>query len=233
MDAVKNGVNALTEINLGNIFSFDTGIDTEPIKRVGVEASKVSTSVSSANTQLNLAKVNTNGLVNPIELARQKYQQLYETNNRVRQSSKFAMDVSNQFTNSFGQGMANVIVQGEKLVDTLKNIGKLLLSSVIQKGLSVLLSGGLGGSGFFGSGGGLFGKIFGVNDAMITSAGDVIKMHPNDKMFAMKDGRQPSGGGGISESKLSNAFEKALNRQLSKLGPDELFALTQKGRLNY
>lgn len=68
-------------------------------------------------------------------------------------------DVANSFTNSFGQGLSNVIVEGERLEDVLNNIGKLLLSSAIQKGLSILLTGGLSGEGFFGSGGGLFGKI--------------------------------------------------------------------------
>lgn len=71
-------------------------------------------------------------------------------------------DIAVRFTDSFGQGMANVIVQGNKLVDTLRNIGNLLLSSAIQKGLSILLTGGLSGvTGFFGDGGGLFGSIFG------------------------------------------------------------------------
>ena len=74
---------------------------------------------------------------------------------------QIATMIADDFTRSFGAGMANVVVQGDKLVDTLKNIGKLLMSSAIQKGISLLLSGGLSGDGFFGSGGGLFGRIFG------------------------------------------------------------------------
>ena len=105
----------------------------------------------------------------------------------VAQASEFASQIANTFTASFGQGMANVIVQGEKLIDTLKNIGRLLASSVIQTGLSALLTGGLGGRGFFGSGGGLFGRLFNVNDALITSGGDVVKFHPDDNILAMKD----------------------------------------------
>ncbi|MEQ9091778.1 MAG: phage tail tape measure protein [Balneola sp.] len=75
--------------------------------------------------------------------------------------------IANDFTSSFGQGISNVIVQGEKLNDVLSNIGKLLLSSAIQKGLSILLTGGLSGTGLFGSGGGLFGsigKVLGFSD---------------------------------------------------------------------
>ncbi len=118
------------------------------------------------------------------------------------QAATLLTDITNTFTSSFGQGMANVVVQGEKLVDTLKNIGKLLASAVIQKGISILLTGGLGGAGFFGDGGGIFGSLLGkltgtkVNDALITSAGKIVEFHPNDNILAMKDlgGLQTQGG---------------------------------------
>jgi hypothetical protein len=69
--------------------------------------------------------------------------------------------IADTFTSSFGQGMSNVILQGEKFSDTLRNIGKLLASAVIQKAISIFLTGGLGGDGFFGQGGGIFGKLLG------------------------------------------------------------------------
>ena len=69
--------------------------------------------------------------------------------------------ITDTFTSSFGQGMSNVILQGEKFADTLRNIGKLLASAVIQKAIGIFLTGGLGGDGFFGSGGGIFGKLIG------------------------------------------------------------------------
>jgi hypothetical protein len=70
--------------------------------------------------------------------------------------------ISDRFVDSFGDGMANIVLQGEKLSDTLRNIGKLLASAAIQQGIKLLLSGGLSGTtGFFGSGGGLLGAIFG------------------------------------------------------------------------
>lgn len=141
----------------------------------------------------------------------------------VAQASEFASQIANTFTASFGQGMANVIVQGEKLIDTLKNIGRLLASSVIQTGLSALLTGGLGGTGFFGSGGGLFGKLFNVNDALITSGGDVVKFHPDDSILAMKDFSKLNTGGSqrvevfgtirgedifVSSTRGSNTYER-------------------------
>jgi len=66
--------------------------------------------------------------------------------------------IVDNFVNSFGAGMANVVVQGENLIDVLKNIGKLLLSSAIQKGLQLLLMGS-GGGGL--AVGGLLGALFG------------------------------------------------------------------------
>jgi hypothetical protein len=112
--------------------------------------------------------------------------------------------LSDEFVNSFAQGMANVVMQGEKLQDMLKNIGKMLLSSAIQTGIKLLLSGGLSsaGEGFLGSGGGLLGKIFGkatgVNDALIQSNGNIVKFHPDDNILAMKDFSNLGGGGGGS-----------------------------------
>lgn len=97
-----------------------------------------------------------------------------------------ATDLANTFTNSFGQGMANVIVQGEKLQDVLKNIGRLLVSSAIQKGISLLLTGGLSGvSGFFGDGGGLFGKIFGrdIGGPAFANQPYLIGKGPHQEMF--------------------------------------------------
>jgi hypothetical protein len=100
--------------------------------------------------------------------------------------------IIDNFVNSFAQGMANVVMQGEKLQDVLKNIGKLLLSSAIQFAISALLTGGVGtGTGFFGKGGGIFGSLFGgatpVNDALIQSNGNIVKFHPDDNILAMKD----------------------------------------------
>ncbi len=145
-----------------------------------------------------------------------------------------AMDIANQFTQSFGQGISNVIVQGERLLDVLKNMGRLLLSSAIQKGLSILLTGGLGGAGFFGSGGGLFGNLFkniSIGDGMITSDGSVVKMHPNDKMFAMKDGRTPNmGGGGMSQSGMEKALEKTFRKFIRSVPDRKIFEMAEQGR---
>jgi multisubunit Na+/H+ antiporter MnhG subunit/dimeric dUTPase (all-alpha-NTP-PPase superfamily) len=74
-------------------------------------------------------------------------------------TTAIAQQTALQFTDSFGAGMANIIVQGERLTDVLKNIGKLLLSSAIQTGIKLLL---MGTSGFGITGGttGLLGGLF-------------------------------------------------------------------------
>jgi hypothetical protein len=79
----------------------------------------------------------------------------------VSYEMQFLQSVADTFVNSFGQGMANLIVQGGKFIDVLENMGRLLASAAIQKAIEIFLSGGLEGSGFFGSGGGLFGTLFG------------------------------------------------------------------------
>jgi hypothetical protein len=116
--------------------------------------------------------------------------------------------LSDEFVNSFAQGMANVVMQGEKLQDVLKNIGKLLLSSAIQFAISALLTGGVGtGTGFFGKGGGIFGSLFGgatpVNDALIQSNGNIVKFHPDDNILAMKDFSNLKTSSGVAEVRVS------------------------------
>jgi hypothetical protein len=129
----------------------------------------------------------------------QSMQDAFESIKKKQIALEVITPIMDNFVNSFGHGMANVVVQGERLVDVLKNIGKLLLSSAIQRGLQLLLSGGLSSGGFFGSGGGLLGSLFGsvtsVNDALITSGGNVVKFHPNDSILAMKDFSQLGGMG--------------------------------------
>jgi len=98
-------------------------------------------------------------------------------------SINFAGKLAEQFTASFGQGMANIVVQGEKLQDVLKNIGKLLLSSALQLGVQLLLTGGTGGGitgGLFGALG--FGKTSTISSGAVSSAGAVVGSINNNNM---------------------------------------------------
>jgi hypothetical protein len=77
----------------------------------------------------------------------------------MESATVMAQQTAISFTDSFGAGMANLIVQGGKLTEVLSNIGKLLLSSAIQTGIKLLL---MGTSGFGVTGGstGLLGGLF-------------------------------------------------------------------------
>lgn len=79
-----------------------------------------------------------------------------ESTDELTGSQMFFGEVAETFVNSFGKGMSNIIVQGEKLNDIFRNLGRLLLSSAIQAGISLLLTGGIGGK----VTGGLFGNLF-------------------------------------------------------------------------
>jgi hypothetical protein len=74
-------------------------------------------------------------------------------------SMVIAQQTALSFTDSFGAGMANLIVQGGKLSEVLSNIGKLLLSSAIQTGIKLLLMG-TSGFGVVGGSTGLLGGLF-------------------------------------------------------------------------
>jgi hypothetical protein len=162
--------------------------DSGPLRQQMVDSERYANSMGVLGSKIKQVSVDTKELSNVGE--------------QTSASFEILSSIADNFTASFGAGMANVIVQGEKLQDVLKNIGKLLLSSAIQKGISLLLTGGLAsaGTGFFGSGGGLFGKLMGgttkVNDAMITSSGRVIEFSPKDNILAMQDLSQMGGGGG-------------------------------------
>ena len=121
----------------------------------------------------------------------------------------FANALANNFTSSFGQGMANIVVQGEKLQDVLKNIGKLLLSSAIQLGIQFLLTGGTGGSitgGLFGALG--FGKTSSITSGAVASAGSVVGSINNNNM-------QLSGDFRVKGSDLVLSLERA-NQVISR-----------------
>jgi TP901 family phage tail tape measure protein len=135
-------------------------------------------------------------------------QDLKEWTNANEQAFNYVNGLAKTFANSFGQGLANVIVQGEKLQDVLENIGKLLLSSAIQTGISALLTGGLGGTGFFGSGGGLIGKIFNK------SSGTGLTSAPAASFPNMN---------------IERAFERALKKNLSTVGPNEIATMANIG----
>jgi multisubunit Na+/H+ antiporter MnhG subunit len=86
---------------------------------------------------------------------------------QISVSTVIAQQFAQQFTDSFGAGMANLVVQGGKFVDILKNIGKLMLSAAIQTFIKYMLLGSVG----FGVKGGSTGLIGGLFSGSASMAG--------------------------------------------------------------
>ena len=126
---------------------------------------------------------------------------------------------------SMGEGIAETFSRalffGQKLSDTVNNLLRQFASQAFVAGIGALA----GGGGF--SLAGVVGSVFGVNDAMITSRGDVVKFHPDDNILAMKDFSNM--GGGASAGDMERAFSTALGKFASRLGPDEVWVLNQRG----
>lgn len=94
-----------------------------------------------------------------------------------------------------GEAFAQALVFSDSLGESIKNIGKQLLSRGIINFIAAFASGGIGG--IF-AGGALKGisKLIGVNDALITSAGDVVQFNSADDILASKNMDKVIGGGG-------------------------------------
>ena len=126
---------------------------------------------------------------------------------------------------SMGEGIAETFSRalffGQRLSDTVNNLLRQFASQSFVAGIGALA----GGGGF--SLAGVVGSVFGVNDAMITSRGDVVKFHPDDNILAMKDFSNM--GGGASAGDMERAFSTALGKFASRLGPDEVWVLNQRG----
>ena len=126
---------------------------------------------------------------------------------------------------SMGEGIAETFSRalffGQRLSDTVNNLLRQFASQAFVAGIGALA----GGGGF--SLAGVVGSVFGVNDAMITSRGDVVKFHPDDNILAMKDFSNM--GGGASAGDMERAFSTALGKFASRLGPDEVWVLNQRG----
>lgn len=160
-----------------------------------------------------LADTFMNGVVPSLDIAGMRAQETgykFEfLEGRMHETSRMALyldDVANTFTHSFGQGMDNIVVHGERVVDVLQNIGKLLASAAIQRGLSLLLGSASGGTGLLGS---MFGGFFadggklmpgqwgivgeeGPEQIMATPSGAVIT--PNKAMSTGSSGARSGGG---------------------------------------
>jgi hypothetical protein len=139
-------IKAMKDVAMANILPI-----TNPLERATIATQNLTSSIAGLNRGfIPLAKA-------PVTIT------------EMTSSMVIAQEVANQFTNSFGAGMANLIVQGGKLSEVLSNIGKLLLSSAIQTGIKLLLMG-TSGFGVVGGSKGLLGGLFSTSVSTVPTA---------------------------------------------------------------
>ena len=193
----------------------DEGVDVTPIEQGiqealdGVDFGFPANSIGFMNDQIALLQQKMLSATDPttiiqyqqaIEQLQQRIADLTDTSVELEEVSFSLSGIFERFGESIANMFAQAIVEAKSFSDVLKQIGKMILSTGLQLLIRGFLMGGLGGGGFLGSGGGLFSMlgITKVNDALITSAGDVIKFHPDDNILAMKDLSMLGGGQSVN-----------------------------------
>jgi hypothetical protein len=127
------------------------------------------------------------------EAAKRANQQVANLNKDVEQS----VEQLGMWAQSLTQLFDSLVFQTSSFGDVLKSVLRQLASQAFLTFLKILAGGGF--SAFSGMGlGGFFKQVIGVNDALITSAGDVIKFHPDDNILAMKDLSMLGGGQNVN-----------------------------------
>ena len=115
-----------------------------------------------------------------------------EVNNEVKKTVDVLGDWGNMLTNLFD----TLVFETSRFGDVLKMVLRQLASKAFLTFLQVIVGGGFGALGQMGFAG-FFKKVVGVNDALITSSGDIVKFHPDDNILAMKDFSGIGGGQNI------------------------------------
>lgn len=82
-----------------------------------------------------------------------------------------------------GQVFDRLAFGAERLDSVLKSIVRQLASRAVMTALRMVF----GGGGTVGGLGGFLKSVIGVNDALITSRGQIVQFHPNDSILAMQD----------------------------------------------
>jgi len=132
-------------------------------------------------------------MINRFENVAEKIKdKIREVNNEVKKTVDVLGDWGNMLTSLFD----TLVFETSRFGDVLNGIIRQLASKAFLTFLQVIVGGGFGALGELGVGG-FFKKVVGVNDALITSSGDIIKFHPDDNILAMKDFSGIGGGQNI------------------------------------
>src|SRR5699024_10589540 len=143
-----------------------------------------------------------------------------------------------QFGQIAGQALSQAVLHGESLLDVLKNLAKQLASKALIQGLMALVTGGSSlAAGSIGSA--IFGGIF-HGGGIVGGSGDVPIMAQAGEGVFTKGQMKAMGlmvnrprGQAMSTGSMEQAFSSALSQHTSKLGPDEVYVLSQKGKRGF
>jgi len=163
-------------------------------------------------------------------------QQITATKGKIRQITGQAKQ-SSRIMQMVGRGMSRAfsqaIMTGKSLSDTLSRLTQQLASSILQKGLMTLLTGGASaGAGLLGN---IFGGIFhsggivgGTGDQpIIAKSGEGVFTQGQMKALGMM-AQSPDNSGGQS---MQKAFERALKNTVTEVSPSRVFELNEKGKI--
>lgn len=144
-----------------------------------------------------------------------------------------ATEAARFFSTTFADGLQQVLFKTQELSDMLKGIAKQLASRALSTLLMGAFTGGFGGAGFFGA---MFGGFRASGGGVSPGKGYVVGEKGPEMFYPQSGGSVApinASPGNINPHAIAGAFEKALDRKLSKLSPGEIYALSQKGRLSY
>lgn len=165
-------------------------------------------------------------LTNSIKLTKKQINQL---TGQAAESNKAMIGIFQTLDTVFQQA----VIHGKKLGNILGNIAKQLASKALINGLAMLVSGSSFGIGklLFGSVGSFFhegGIVGGSGDQPIMAKGGE-GVFTRDQMKAMGGMMRGNNRPSIDYGKIEQAFGRAFDKRIQRLGPDEVFAMNAKG----
>lgn len=160
-----------------------------------------------------------------------------QTGNKMASSLGKVNSAGQQVGSVLGKAFDKVALKGQDILDVTGQLLKQLGSQLFTQGITALLTGGtsLAGGGLASAiFGGLFhsgGVVPGSGEKMIKAkGGEGVFTRGQMKAMGQMQSMQPRQSGGASSRDMEKAFSKALSRHTSKLDPEEVFTLSQKGK---
>jgi len=149
-------------------------------------------------------------------------------------STNKAANAGQRWGATIGDALFQAASGAKDLLSSVKDLIVQFAKQVFIKGITFLLTGGTGG--FLKS---VFGGIF-HEGGIVPGGGDVPIMakggegvFTKGQMAAMGNLQPRQSSSGLSESSLQGAFERALSNKMSRLGPKEVFVLSQQGKRGF